>query len=103
MAIAQKDMILDKIYKWEDMSLTGITTVMVKWLNFHAVEISTKYRHNVESGIWYDLTIKDDAFNYLYNVSAQSSELLKARLIEYLDKKEYRAEWLKEKKTALTP
>jgi hypothetical protein len=88
---------LDKINNWENMSVSGIIGIMVKWLDFHHIELTTQARPKVESGVWYDIQVKDENFNYKFSVSAQRQDLLRARLIEQLDKLNLREEYLKAK------
>lgn len=88
---------IDKFYDWEKMHVAGIIYVMVKWMNIHHVEFTTTQRPKVESGIWYDITVKDENFSPIWNVSAQRLELLKERLIEMLDRKNFRKDYLERK------
>ena len=77
---------LEKMYNWEQMSVSGIIGIMVKWFDFHLVEFETSYRSDVESRIWYDIEVKDKNSKYVFSVSAQTQILLKQRLITQLDK-----------------
>jgi len=65
--------------------VSSIISIMVRWLNFHAVEFNTAQRGNVESGVWYEITVKDENYQYQWCVESQSIELLKDRLIKKLD------------------
>lgn len=90
---------MDSFYDWEKMSISSIIYVMVQWLNIHHVEFNTTNRQNVESGIWYDLVVKDKDFNHQWHVSSQRQSLLKERLIAELDRRNYRESYLKERET----
>jgi hypothetical protein len=76
---------LEKYSKWEQLPVSSIISIMVRWLDFHNVEFHVKQRNNVETGIWYEITVRDADHNYLWVVESQSIELLKARLIKKLD------------------
>ena len=90
---------LEQYYKWESMGISSIIYVMVKWLNFHDVTLNTRYRKDVESGIWFDIEIReDDKYDKpAFSISAQRTDILRRRLIEYLDKKNLRPEEFKQK------
>lgn len=81
---------LEKIYKWEQMSVSSIIGFMVKWFDFHNVEFNTNYRPDVESRMWYTIEVRDENSKYVFSVSAQTQTLLKQRLITQLDKLELR-------------
>lgn len=90
---------LKKYYDWENMPVASIITIMMKWLNVRKVDFTTTSRANVESGVWLEIIVRDDAFQPLWSVSAQRLDLLKERLIEALDRRNMRNEYLKEKST----
>jgi hypothetical protein len=89
---------LEKIYDWENMALSSITTLMVKWFNFDKVEMTTTGRVAVESGIWFDITIHRGEIGkggHQWSVSGQRTDIVKRRLIEFLDGQNVRADFLK--------
>ena len=77
---------LEKIYEWEQMSLSGLIGTMVKFFDFYNVEFNTNYRPDVESRIWYNIEVRDENSTYVFSVSAQTQSLLRQRLITQLDK-----------------
>lgn len=76
---------IEDLNKWETMNVAGIIHVMVKWLDFYDVQFHTRRRDNVESGVWYEIQVRDESDNYKWTVSSQSLLLLKDRLIKKLD------------------
>ena len=74
---------MEDYYKWEDLALSSIVHLMVKMFDFEEVNTTTFQRHNVESGVWIDVTIKKG--KQTWYVSAQRTDILKRRLIELLD------------------
>lgn len=91
---------LEELNNWENKSISGIIGIMVQWLNFHHVEFVTTSRPKVESGMWYEISVKDENFNYVFSVSAQKQTLLRERLIEQLDKLNLRTEYLQRRASA---
>lgn len=86
---------LNKYYQWEYMALSSIIWLMIKWFNFDSVEMETEYRKDVESGVWISLKIvQGNVANY---ITGQRPDIVKKRLIEYLDSKNIRETYLKEK------
>lgn len=85
-------MALTDLYKWELMSTSGILYVVVKWLNYEFVKFELSERSNVESGIWYTLELweKRNQPHASAYISSQRDDLLKKRLIEFLDSKDHR-------------
>ena len=77
---------LEKMYNWEQMSVSGIIGIMVKWFDFHNVEFNTSHRSDVDSRIWYNIEVRGENLKYVFSVSAQTQILLKQRLITQLDK-----------------
>lgn len=89
----------DKFYDWESMSVSQIIQLMVKWFDFHQVNMTCRSRHQVESGIWFDIEISKQE-NEQYSISAQRLDLLKHRLIIALDGIwKVREDYLKERVT----
>lgn len=84
---------LDKFYKWEGMAVSSIIHLMIKWFNFESIEMLCYSRHNVESGIWYDIKIVKGGNSW--SVSSQRLELLRDRLIKFLDGQNVREDYLK--------
>ena len=84
---------IDKFYKWEDMAVSSILHLMIKWFNFERVEMTIHQRHNVETGMWYDIKIEKDGKSW--GVSSQRLELLRERLIKFLDGENVREDYLK--------
>jgi hypothetical protein len=85
-------MSFEDLYKWESMSVSGILYVVVKWLNYESVKFELVERGSVESGIWYTIELweKTDQPHASGYISSQRDDLLKKRLIEFLDNKNHR-------------
>lgn len=92
--------IKDKFYDWESMSVSQIIQLMVKWFDFRRVDITCRSRHQVESGIWFDIEIEKHENDDRYSISAQRLDILKSRLITALDDVwKVREDYLKERAT----
>lgn len=84
-------------YDWENMSVFKITSLMVMWFNFERVDIRTLSRPSVASRIWYELEIHErhhQPHASMY-ISAQRLDIVKRKLIEYLDSKNIRDDYKK--------
>lgn len=90
----------EDFYHWEKMSLSGIMSLMVKWFGFPSVTMELRQRDNVESGVWYEITIapRHDEPDQTHNhyVNGQRADVVRRRLIELLDLLEVRKDYLKE-------
>ena len=86
---------IETLYNWEKLQLAGIIYVMVKWMDFHDVQLHTNVRDNVESGVWFEVQVRGKQDNYLWTVSSQNLSLLKERLIKKLDHLGLREDYLK--------
>lgn len=76
--------IIDRIQNFEDQPLSQIIYNMIKWYNYDSVEMHTHARANVESGIWISLQIHKELKTWY--VDGQRLDIVKRRLIEFLDK-----------------
>ena len=88
----------EDFYNWEKMSLARIITLMVKWFGFPSVNMQVHERDNVESGIWYELKIEHSDLGQINTsyISGQRSDVVRRRLIEFLDQLDIRKDYLKE-------
>lgn len=89
--------IKDKFYDWELMPVSHIIYLMVKWFGFDRVHMTCSERASVESGVWFIVEIERDEPRLTYSVYAQRPDILKRRLIEFLDERKTREDYLKEK------
>lgn len=87
---------LEKYYKWEDMGISGIIGVLMKWHDFDSVVMESR-KAPVESGVWHEITIKKGEENW--HVSSQRLNLLKQRFIDVLDQHKVREYWLNQNKS----
>lgn len=84
-------MALEDLYKWEEMSLSQIIEIMVKWFNYTEVEHKVAGRHSVESGVWHDVAIsKNTTMESRIWINGQRIPIVKARLIAFLDRENNR-------------
>lgn len=80
--------ILDKIIDFESQPLSQIIFNMIKWFEFDGVNAETWARNNVESGVWISLHIRKGEKTWC--VDGQRLDIVKRRLIEFLDKQKVR-------------
>lgn len=76
--------IFEKLQDFESQTLSQITYNMIKWFNFEEIEHTTKFRPNVESGVWISLKIVKGQTTWY--VDGQRIDIVKKRLIEFLNK-----------------
>lgn len=81
--------ILNKIMDFESQPLSSIIYVMVKWFQFDRVQQDIKVRSDVESGVWINLKIEQQGREW--HISGQTNEIVKRRLIEFLDEQKVRS------------
>ncbi len=81
---------LDQIINFESQSLSSIVYNMVKWFEFDGVNTETWRRDNVESGVWISVSIRKG--EKTWHVDGQRLDIVKRRLIEFLDKQKVRPE-----------
>lgn len=84
---------IDGITNWEDMTVGGITAIMVTYLNFHSVVTTTESRPAVASRVWHRLEIykTDNEPHANMHIDGQRLDIVKKRLIEYLDSENLRS------------
>lgn len=87
---------MDKYFDWEKMTITSIIGLMIMYLGFDKVEMECYARPEVASRIWFNISIRSSEGHLIAGVDGQRIDILKRRLIEYLDGKELRKDWLKE-------
>lgn len=83
---------IDEITEWEQMSVNGIASIMVTWLNYHSVTFTTESRPAVASRVWHRLEIHktDNEPHANMYIDGQRLDIVKKRLIEYLDSENLR-------------
>lgn len=79
---------IEDYYKWEEMPVSSIIWLMVKWFDFDKVEQETLGRASVESGVWITITVTRKELNL--SITGQRPDIIKRRLIELLDNLEAR-------------
>ncbi|MGN6416155.1 MAG: hypothetical protein ACTHMC_01595 [Pseudobacter sp.] len=82
--------LIDSLHAFEFQSTHQLVYNMVKWFCFDEVEYTTRHRPNVESTVWMQLTIEKDGKKWV--VEGQRLDIVKRRLIEFLDKQGIRGE-----------
>lgn len=48
---------LNRYYDWENMAISSIIWLMIRWFNFDSVDMNISYRGNVESTVWFLIKI----------------------------------------------
>lgn len=91
---------LEEIYEFEKYSVSGLVWIMVKYFNYHRVEVHTQERANVESGVWITINITvayfDDGVHRHGNewiISAQRPDIASRRLADYLKERHPKPDW----------
>lgn len=83
-----------KFYDWENMALSKIIGLMVKWFNVESVEMEVTERP-VESGVWWHIKFIRNGKTYYAN--GQRADIVRRRLIAELDRLEIRKDYLNKK------
>lgn len=88
---------LEEFYNWEKMTPTSIIYLMIKWFDFDEVNLNVRSRPEVASRIWYDVEVtkRKDKWSF----SASRSDLIKDKLIKFLDRKNIRKSYLESRVT----
>ncbi len=87
---------LEDLMNWENMGLASIIAVCTKFLNFECIKVECVSRHQVESGIWFTVELKDSD-NKNYHIVGQTTGIVKERLIKLLDELKLREGFIKPK------
>jgi hypothetical protein len=81
----------DKYYNWENMAVSSITWLMIRWFNFDSVEMTTSYRKEVASRVWITISIHKGDSRWF--VDGQTMDIVRTRLIEFLDREKVRGDY----------
>lgn len=88
----------EDFYHWEKMALSGIIGLMVKYFGFTSVKMEYRERDNVESGVWIELEIEKERNELCPKryIHGQRTDIVRRRLIEFLDELDIRKEYKRE-------
>lgn len=80
--------VIDNLTKFEEQPVSHVIYNMIKWFNFDQVEMNTCVRDEVESRVW--MTLKIQKADKTWYVDGQRLDIVKRRLIEFLDNQKVR-------------